>query len=163
MIKLPSNKIRDIRGEIFGRLVVVEFSHIDNSKAKNAFWLCKCDCGNLHKVSSSALRSKSTISCGCYGKEVSRRLMKKMHNRGQDLYFVRSGAYVKIGRADNVPKRLIQLKAMNPHGVNLLLHLKNKGHLEKFYHDKFKNSLWSGEWFTLMDSEVISIGSVQDG
>lgn len=40
-MKLPKN-VKDISGLRVGRLVVKEFSHLQNHKA---IWLCDCDCG----------------------------------------------------------------------------------------------------------------------
>ena len=58
LIRLPSKKIRDVREERFGRLIVKDFSHISTDRSKSAYWLCLCDCGTFTKVSSSALRDK---------------------------------------------------------------------------------------------------------
>lgn len=157
---LPSKKIRDIRGERFGRLVVKEFSHIAPDKGKNAYWKCSCDCGGENTISSAALRTGSTQSCGCYASEVSRQLIKNTHNKGKHLYFIRSGPYVKIGRANNINMRLTQLRAMNPHGVELIHYVENAGHLEHSLHKRFKEFLYSGEWFLLDDEEVVTIGDV---
>jgi hypothetical protein len=129
MDDLPSKKIRDVRGERFGRLLVHSFSHIGSDKGRNAYWICTCDCGNEHTVSSASLRTGTCISCGCYASEVARKTMKKMHTKGQHLYFIRSGEYIKIGRTDNVSLRLIQLRAMNPHGVELIHYVENGGYL----------------------------------
>ena len=47
----------------YGKLVVIEFSHI--SECKHAMWTCICDCGNTITVSSHSLTSGHTRSCGC--------------------------------------------------------------------------------------------------
>ncbi len=162
--KLPSGKIRDIRGERFGRLIVESFSHIAPDKGKNAYWKCLCDCGKTHTVSSSALRGKSTVSCGCYGAEVARKCIKATHNKGLHLYFIRSGEYIKIGRADKPWLRLSQIRASNPFGAEIIHILENQGHREKELHEKFKHCLWTGEWFTnISDEEIVSIGDIKDG
>ena len=67
----------DLTGQRFGRLVVMRFDHFKRggiNKHKNAYWLCRCDCGNTKIISSNSLRSGKTFSCGCYRKEV-------IHNR----------------------------------------------------------------------------------
>lgn len=163
--ELPSKKIRDVRGERFGRLLVHSFSHIALDKGKNAYWVCTCDCGKEHTVSSASLRTGTCISCGCYGKEVSRALIKKTHHKGKHLYFIRSGPYVKIGRTDNINKRLTQLQAMNPHEIRLVNYYENKGELEHTLHENFKHFHHQGEWFLLDDEkcEIVSIGALQDG
>lgn len=158
---LPSRKIRDIRGERFGRLLVESFSHISTDKGHNAYWTCLCDCGNTHTVSSSSLRAGSCTSCGCYAAEVSRSRIKQTHQKGRHLYFIRSGDYVKIGRADKVSLRLGQIRSANPHGAELLHVVENGGHLEHELHEKFKHRHHTGEWFILHDSEVLDIIDVQ--
>lgn len=63
---LQRNKPVDLLGQKFGRLTVLEFSHI--GERKNSFWKCKCDCGNIHVISNKDLKN-GVISCGCYRKE----------------------------------------------------------------------------------------------
>ena len=159
---LPSNKIKDIRGERFGRLLVESFGHISTDKGKNVYWNCVCDCGNTNRISSSALRAGSTISCGCYKTESSRRVMKQLHTKGKHLYFIQCGPYIKIGRADQIQKRLGQLRAMNPYEVTLVRYIENAGHLEHHYHEVFKEHHYKGEWFLLDPCEVVSIGAIND-
>ena len=49
-------------GRKFTRLEVTSFSH---KKGPTYYWNCKCDCGNLRKVTRCALISGTTKSCGC--------------------------------------------------------------------------------------------------
>lgn len=158
-VELPSKKIKDIRGERFGRLVVRSFSHIAQDKGKNAYWDCECNCGKNHRVSSSSLRSGSCVSCGCFASEISRQSIKKLHQSGKDLYLIQCGEYIKIGRADNVKLRLSQLKAANPYPVKLLKVVKGAGHLEHELHEKYKKYHHTGEWFALPVCEVVNIGN----
>jgi hypothetical protein len=62
--------LKDIRGEKFGRLLVLE----KNGRANNreAIYSCICDCGKTKNVSSAKLRSGHTRSCGCLFKEQKR-------------------------------------------------------------------------------------------
>lgn len=58
----------DLRGQRFGKLVALEPAedHIVPSGQLRSHWLCKCDCGNTHIVSTNVLRNKDyTRSCGC--------------------------------------------------------------------------------------------------
>lgn len=52
-------------GQVFSDLTVIEFAF---SKNKCAFWRCKCSCGKETIVSTGALRSGNTKSCGCRSK-----------------------------------------------------------------------------------------------
>jgi hypothetical protein len=62
----------DIIGEKYGRLTVLEFSHVRGS---NSFWKCLCDCGNFHVASANKMRTGDCLSCGC--------LKALKHPRGQ--------------------------------------------------------------------------------
>ncbi len=158
---LPSGKIRDIRGETFGRLTVVSFSHIADNKGRNAYWNCICECGATTKTSSGPLRAGSSRSCGCLARELSRESIKRTHNKGAHLYFIRCGDFVKIGRADNPNLRLNQIKTANPYPVELLHVYLNAGGLEKHYHRLCASAHHTGEWFWYDGvCEVVEIGKV---
>ncbi len=59
--------MKDLSGQKFNRLLVIEFERKD--KFYNSYWKCRCDCGNEIITTSSSLRSGHTKSCGCYSKE----------------------------------------------------------------------------------------------
>jgi len=56
-------KVRiDLTGKRFGLLTVLSYSHTKNN---SAYWLCRCDCGNIKTVLSGNLVGSKTMSCGC--------------------------------------------------------------------------------------------------
>ena len=57
-------KLIDLTGKKFGRLVVIEGIE-KRSKNGRVLWKCLCDCGNYSTVCSSDLKSGNTKSCGC--------------------------------------------------------------------------------------------------
>lgn len=61
---------KDITGQRFGRLVVL--NRAQSKRGTEAWWLCRCDCGNEPIVRGVTLRRGKTVSCGCYGIEVRR-------------------------------------------------------------------------------------------
>lgn len=63
---------RDLTGQRFGRLIVVERAddYITESGRAVKRWKCKCDCGNEKIIRYGELTRGSTISCGCYHKEM---------------------------------------------------------------------------------------------
>ena len=61
------SRIKDITGEKFGRLTVIEYA--GNAKDGHALWLCSCDCGNIKTIRGNELKSGNTVSCGCWAKE----------------------------------------------------------------------------------------------
>lgn len=56
-------KYKDISGNRYGRLVVVEKK--GKTKKRMITWLCLCDCGKKKIISGYSLRSGNTKSCGC--------------------------------------------------------------------------------------------------
>lgn len=60
--KPGSHKI-DLEGEKFGMLTVLNYVELD--KYKNKVWLCKCECGNTCKATTTYLKRGKTTSCGC--------------------------------------------------------------------------------------------------
>lgn len=60
------SKKLDLRGQRFGRLVVLE--DVGRDKHGHVLWRCRCDCSQETIVTSKSLRSGNTTSCGCYGR-----------------------------------------------------------------------------------------------
>lgn len=58
---------RDLTGQRFGRLVVVERR---SSQGGPVRWLCRCDCGRETTVRRGDMRSGRTRSCGCLRREI---------------------------------------------------------------------------------------------
>lgn len=61
--------IRDLVGQKFGRLTVIEFSHLNINR--QAFWKCECSCiGKTIKIIRGVnLTTDATKSCGCIVRE----------------------------------------------------------------------------------------------
>lgn len=57
----------DLTNQRFGRLIAVKLS--GGKRSSNLEWECKCDCGNVHYVSSAKLVQGRTKSCGCFRKD----------------------------------------------------------------------------------------------
>lgn len=62
---------KEMKGKKFGKLTVIQEE--GKSPKKGYRWRCKCDCGNETVVYGSHLRSGHTKSCGCYGREQSKK------------------------------------------------------------------------------------------
>ena len=54
----------DMTGQRCGKLIVVE-RDLKPHNGKEAWWICKCDCGNVKSIRGSDLRRGKTKSCGC--------------------------------------------------------------------------------------------------
>ena len=60
----------DLTGQRFGRLSVVR---LVGSRNGCRMWLCECDCGKMHAVSTKGLRGGQTRSCGCLVSDTARK------------------------------------------------------------------------------------------
>lgn len=77
MKKSKQNQIKDLTGNVYGRLTVLRKG--DPKKAPNnrnsrgwdyvLQWICKCSCGNTKTIQGTSLKRGLTVSCGCYHKE----------------------------------------------------------------------------------------------
>lgn len=55
-------KAANLVGMKFGKLVVMQKS---TTKGGRAYWICKCECGNIAETTTDKLKSGHTKSCGC--------------------------------------------------------------------------------------------------
>ncbi len=69
--------MRDLTGEIFGKLTVVSFSC---RKGTHYFWHCVCECGKITHSERSSLVGGKAKSCGC---ERTIKLKKTLTKHGQ--------------------------------------------------------------------------------
>jgi len=60
----------DLTKQVFGRLTVL--NRAENSKYGAARWCVRCSCGTEKVVRTDQLTTGSTVSCGCYLREVQR-------------------------------------------------------------------------------------------
>ena len=93
----------DLTGRRFDKLVALRQTE-QRSSARYVMWECKCDCGNIVVVSSRALISGNTKSCGCLKVQTnSERLTKWYTDEEKDL----------SSRFSNIKQR-----CYNPHDTN---------------------------------------------
>lgn len=63
-------RIIDLTSKRFTRLIVLKRNGtLSDGSLQKPSWLCKCDCGKELTVRGKSLRSKQTLSCGCYNRE----------------------------------------------------------------------------------------------
>ncbi len=86
-MKLGSNV--DLSGQRFGRLVVLRFHGVSNSGKR--VWECACDCGGKSLVTTGAMRSGSTSSCGCLCLEINSKRMSTHGASKSATYKIWSG------------------------------------------------------------------------
>ncbi len=78
-----NTEVKDLRGKKFGRLTVIEFSHVK----KFAYWKCLCECGSEKVAPGYKLINGDTKSCGCFRREASR-LRVLTHGKTNTYLFV---------------------------------------------------------------------------
>ena len=61
--RLSERSIKDLKGQRFGKLLVLEQTDMRANGA--VVWKCQCDCGNITYGSSKALQCGDKMSCGC--------------------------------------------------------------------------------------------------
>lgn len=84
------NKVKDLLGQRFGLLTVVERAPNIGGRAA---WRCKCDCGGEKIARSSNLQKGNTQSCGCKNKKQ----LMELHNQNIiDITGQRFGKLVAI-------------------------------------------------------------------
>lgn len=77
---------KDITGQRFGRLTVIEPSHKD---ARGEWhWRCLCDCGNECVATGNKLRTGHTKSCGCFQQESRGKARITHHMADSRLYVI---------------------------------------------------------------------------
>lgn len=59
----------DLTNQQFGSLLVLERDKEKIGKVAAAYWICKCECGNIKSVRSDRLKKGEVTSCGCIKKE----------------------------------------------------------------------------------------------
>lgn len=69
--------VKNLLKQRFGRLIVQKYI---GTKHTSAYWLCKCDCGKLHKADSKCLTTGGVKSCGCLKIETDKQ--NRLNKRG---------------------------------------------------------------------------------
>lgn len=97
---LAMRKKIDIKGQRFGRLVVVEQAG-NSTNGKPIPWLCMCDCGNEKIIISSSLRYGKTRSCGCLKDEKTSKRSRKYPRGYEGLKDVRRQMIARCTELDH--------------------------------------------------------------
>jgi hypothetical protein len=97
---LKAEKTLDLIGRKFGKLTVIEKSS-ERTKNNSILWLCKCDCGNLHKAVQGNLLKGSAKSCGCIRKAKINSIKNTYFDKGEYLLGItNTGVEFKIDKED---------------------------------------------------------------
>lgn len=72
---LKGSHNKNLVGKRFGRLVPIRA--LKERKFGGLVWVCQCDCGNIHEVTSGKLIAGEILSCGCLKDEAAERNYKE--------------------------------------------------------------------------------------
>lgn len=81
---MSKNQIKDLTGQRFGRLRVIE--QTAERKNRRVVWKCVCDCGNECYIVSRSLISGATKSCGCFMQESRGKSRITHHKSNEKIY-----------------------------------------------------------------------------
>jgi hypothetical protein len=132
----------DIKGEKFGRLLVIERSHRHGSRWR---WKCKCDCGNVTYPMSKNLTNGNTRSCGCLAREMPPETRKKISLAvsGENHYAWNSNLTIEERELRGIKSRktiILARKCFERDGFKCKICSSGKGlnahHLNSFKHFK---------------------------
>jgi hypothetical protein len=92
---------------------------------------------------------------------------QKSHPRKQvtgHIYLLSGGGYFKIGKTTNLSIRSQQISLQLPFEVTLVHSISTDdiGEAERYWHTKFKSKRLNGEWFSLVDEDLIEFSSIRE-
>jgi hypothetical protein len=79
-------KYINLTGMRFGRFIVIK--RIGVNADNKPLWQCQCDCGNIRNVAGKSLKNGNSKSCGCYQKDIARRVNTTHGLRHHKLYSI---------------------------------------------------------------------------
>ena len=97
------HKSNVIIGEKFGRLKVLKNIGLKNGRV---YVTCLCDCGNIKDMPYGRIRNGRIYSCGCYNKEVTRKMMQTHKLSNSKLYKIFSSMKQRCYNPNNKKYRL---------------------------------------------------------
>jgi hypothetical protein len=81
---MPNYTFKNLAGQRFGRLVVIELT--DQRRSRRRVWKCICDCGNIVLKNSKLLLTGTTKSCGCLYKGMKNNIYQNGESNFKALY-----------------------------------------------------------------------------
>ena len=83
--------------------------------------------------------------------------------KGDNLYFISDGEWIKIGRGGSAANRLRSCQTGNPRPLTLIAEIENIGWQEDFWHCCWNRQRGNGEWFKSTPALIAAIAAAVDG
>ena len=88
----------DLIGQKFGHLIVLKK---DASKiGGSAYWICRCDCGNIISVRGNNLKTGNTTSCGCINSKGEHKIRKILNEL--EINFIQQKTFNNLKDKNNL-------------------------------------------------------------
>lgn len=74
------------------------------------------------------------------------------------VYLLKSGDHYKIGRSDDIERRVKEVRTQMPESLVLThtIRTDDPSGIERYWHERFQNQRANGEWFKLSRAEVLA-------
>ena len=63
-------KYKNLIGQKFGRLTIIEIRYELHAGHMREMYLCQCECGTVKLMRADGIKAGRSVSCGCYGREM---------------------------------------------------------------------------------------------
>lgn len=147
---------KNIKNQKFGKLTAIKPT---NERSFNSIiWICKCECGNVKKVSLKDLTSNLVKSCGCLNKSVGEENIQSILIENK-ISFKRQFSFSRnkkrrydfaLLNEEKKPIRLIEFDGEQHFGINGDLWFKSDSYLVRKNRDEEKNIIAKSEEIPLV-------------